>query len=105
VPKISRSETPGNSWQNGYCELFNGELRDELPNGENLCALREAHVLTEQAIRKLMRAPWPGNARELENCVERTLALADSHEIRVSDILLSSDEGRRGDGSLKDTLV
>ena len=25
---------PGSSWENGYCESFNGKLRDELLNGE-----------------------------------------------------------------------
>lgn len=25
--------TPGGSWENGYCEGFNGRLRDELLNG------------------------------------------------------------------------
>ena len=65
----------------------------------------ERYRFTEQAIRKLMRAPWPGNARELENCVERALALADSHEIRAGGILLYSDEGPRGNGSLQDMLV
>jgi transposase InsO family protein len=48
VAKVSRGETPGSPWQNGYCESFNGELRDELLSGENPCALREAHVVTEQ---------------------------------------------------------
>ncbi len=60
---------------------------------------------TEQVSRKLMRASWPGNARELENCIERALALADSHEIRADDILLSTDEIRSVDGSLEDALV
>jgi len=65
----------------------------------------ERHRFTEQAMRKLMRAPWAGNARELENCVERALALADSNEIRAGDILLASDDGTPGDGSLHDTLI
>lgn len=25
---------PGNPWENGYCETFNGKLRDECLNGE-----------------------------------------------------------------------
>ncbi len=25
---------PGSPWENGYCESFNGRMRDELPNGE-----------------------------------------------------------------------
>jgi len=61
---------------------------------------------TEQALRKLMRASWPGNARELENCVERALVMADSSEIRAGDILLSPDEGDgQRNGSLHDLLV
>ena len=35
-------------WENGYCESFNGKLRDELLNGELFYALREAQVLIEQ---------------------------------------------------------
>src|ERR1017187_4926400 len=26
--------TPGSPWENGYCESFNGKLRNELLNGE-----------------------------------------------------------------------
>jgi putative transposase len=40
--------TPGSPWENGYCESFNGKLRDELLNGEIFYALREAQVLIEQ---------------------------------------------------------
>jgi len=40
--------TPGSPWENGYCESFNGKLRDEFLNGELFCTLREAQVLLEQ---------------------------------------------------------
>jgi len=40
--------TPGSPWENGYCESFNGKLRDELLNGELFYTLREAQVLSEQ---------------------------------------------------------
>ena len=39
---------PGSPWENGYCENFNGKLRDELLNGEIFCSLKEAKVLIEQ---------------------------------------------------------
>ena len=39
---------PGSPWENGYCESFNGKLRDELLNGEIFCSLKEARVLIEQ---------------------------------------------------------
>ena len=39
--------TPGSPWENGYCESFNGKLRDELLNGEIFYTLREAQVLIE----------------------------------------------------------
>ena len=33
---------PGSPWENGYCETFNGKLRDELLNGEIFYTLKEA---------------------------------------------------------------
>jgi transposase InsO family protein len=39
---------PGSPWENGYCESFNGKLRDELLNGEIFYTLREAQVVLEQ---------------------------------------------------------
>jgi transposase InsO family protein len=39
---------PGNPWENGYNESFNGKLRDELLNGEIFYTLKEAKVLIEQ---------------------------------------------------------
>jgi putative transposase len=40
--------TSGNPWENGYCESFNGRLRDELLNGEIFYTLRETQVLIER---------------------------------------------------------
>jgi hypothetical protein len=39
---------PGSPWENGFCESFNGTLRDELLNGEIFYSLKEAKVLVEQ---------------------------------------------------------
>lgn len=38
---------PGSPWENGYCESFNGKLRDECLNGEIFYSLREAQVVIE----------------------------------------------------------
>ena len=39
---------PGSPWENGYCESFNGKLRDECLNGEIFYSLREAQILIEK---------------------------------------------------------
>ena len=36
---------PGSPWENGYCESFNGKLRDECLNGEIFYSLQEARVV------------------------------------------------------------
>jgi putative transposase len=39
---------PGSPWENGFCESFNGKLRDECLNGEIFYSLREAQVIIEK---------------------------------------------------------
>ncbi len=39
---------PGSPWENGYCESFNGKLRDECLNGEIFYSLKEAQIVTEK---------------------------------------------------------
>lgn len=39
---------PGSPWENGYCESFNGKLRDELLDGEIFYSLREAQIMIEE---------------------------------------------------------
>ncbi len=38
---------PGSPWENGYCESFNGKLRDKLLDGEIFTTLKEAQVVIE----------------------------------------------------------
>ena len=60
--------------------------------------------LSERAMQKLQRAAWPGNARELENCLERSLALSEGAEIQANDILIS-DDPVHVDGSLESSIL
>jgi DNA-binding NtrC family response regulator len=55
-------------------------------------------------MQKLQNAAWPGNARELENCIERSLALSEGTEIQARDILIS-DEPVSGDDSLESSIL
>jgi two-component system, NtrC family, response regulator AtoC len=52
---------------------------DRYARGENL------HV-TPAAMKSLLGYEWPGNIRELENCVARAVTLGDRHIIDVSDL-------------------
>ena len=36
---------PGSPWESGYCESFNGRMRDEMLNGEIFYSLREAQII------------------------------------------------------------
>lgn len=39
---------PGSPWENGYCESFNGKMRDECLDGEIFYSLKEAKILIER---------------------------------------------------------
>ena len=65
--------------------------------------------LTPEALEELKHYDFPGNIRELENILERALALSGSTEITVDDLRLSSPataepEGEPGAGALPDYL-
>lgn len=46
--------------------------------------------LHPDAERKLLRHPWPGNIRELENAIHHALLVSESHQIRAEDLPLPS---------------
>lgn len=52
---------------------------------------RRAH-LSAEALRELCRYPFPGNVRELENVIERGVALAGGAELGSADLLLPAQE-------------
>jgi DNA-binding NtrC family response regulator len=60
--------------------------------------------LTPEALDRLQRLPWKGNARELENAIERALALSDGEAIGSEDLPLgaraSGAEGERAESVL-----
>jgi DNA-binding NtrC family response regulator len=43
---------------------------------------------TAEAMEKMMRYPWPGNIRELENVIERTVVMIDDEMVRVEHLIL-----------------
>ncbi len=76
---------------------------DILPLAERLLALnvhdsgRGVPQLSEDARRKLLHYAWPGNIRELENVIKRSLILRAGHVIGTDDIRFEADGYRPGD--------
>lgn len=64
-----------------------GEQSDTLP------------ALSEEAEAALAAYPFPGNVRELENILERAVALCDGHQIEVADLYLPQVESLLGQDS------
>jgi len=58
-----------------------------------------APTLSATAMRKLLRAPWPGNVRQLENALTRATVLAQGEAIEASDIELPEDTPPRSGAS------
>jgi putative transposase len=52
---------PGSPWENGYCESFNGKLREECLNGEIFYSLKEAQIVIEKW-RVEYNTKWPHSA-------------------------------------------
>jgi two-component system response regulator AtoC len=53
--------------------------------------------LAPEAHKLLMRYNWPGNIRELENCLERAVLLAEWPILAVDDLLVGDSVGAAGD--------
>ncbi len=71
--------------------------RDDIPKLagrvlERLAAENKTPIahLTPDALTTLLTYPFPGNVRELENILERAVALCENHLIQVEDLRLTS---------------
>jgi len=55
-------------------------------------------TITDGAIRQLMRHHWPGNVREMENCLERS-AIMSANGVIAQDVIELSGLSLRGTGA------
>jgi len=64
-------------------------------------------TLSPEAVQRLMAHPWPGNIRELENCIERAVILCNGTEIGVEQLSVGGSEplGGTADGEALRELV
>jgi two-component system, NtrC family, response regulator AtoC len=59
-------------------------------------SLRDSHqyMLTKEALVKLMRHLWPGNIRELRNCLQLATGLCQNYQITERDIMIMRRSNR-----------
>jgi DNA-binding NtrC family response regulator len=73
------------------------ERLEDLPLLAEACLRRHAdgqpRRLSPAALERLKRCRWEGNARELENVIERALALSEGREIGPEDLPLPEESG------------
>jgi two-component system NtrC family response regulator len=66
---------------------------------------RSAMSLAEEAVRAVELHPWPGNIRELENCIKRATIMADGNQISSEDLGLKNLAEDQIDDSLDLRLI
>jgi two-component system NtrC family response regulator len=66
---------------------------------------RSAMSLAEEAVRAVELHPWPGNIRELENCIKRATIMADGAQISSEDLGLKNLAEDQIDDSLDLRLI
>jgi two-component system response regulator HydG len=55
----------------------------------------QPHTISDAAMKSMLAYDWPGNVRQLENCLERACALSTGPELQVADMPSSLTEMSR----------
>ncbi|MEO6626189.1 MAG: PEP-CTERM-box response regulator transcription factor, partial [Burkholderiaceae bacterium] len=61
---------------------------------------RSAMSLTEDAVRAIEAHAWPGNIRELENCIKRATIMADGNQISLEEVGLNPPQDEFANSTL-----
>jgi two-component system response regulator HydG len=56
----------------------------------------QPHTISDAAMKSMLAYDWPGNVRQLENCLERACALSTGPELQIADLPSSITEVSRG---------
>ena len=63
---------------------------------------RGSLALNEEAVRAIEAHGWPGNIRELENCIKRAVIMVDGNQITAQDVGLAAPDQYDHDNNLFD---
>jgi len=66
---------------------------------------RASMSISESALQAVEAHSWPGNIRELENCIKRAVIMADASQISQEDVGLTSPKQDESDKSLDLRLI
>jgi two-component system NtrC family response regulator len=66
---------------------------------------RSSMTLSEAAVKAVEQHPWPGNIRELENCIKRATIMTDGNQISSDDLGLKNTAQDEFDDSLDLRLI
>ena len=86
---------PGSPWENGYCESFNGKLRDELLNGEIFYSLKEATDCHRAMAQALQHGQTAFIARISATCAADDEPIPDAARSGRANAIVSNRAGTK----------
>ncbi len=71
---------------------------------ERMCLENQKEIknLSHDAHKELLEYPWPGNIRELANCIERAVVLHQGNTLRKEDLFLEKVRDKSGPCTLEE---